>query len=196
MDLISRVSGHFLESIAVKQEAMSMLSPVIAAAAQRMVACLMDEGKILACGNGASAADAQNFAADMVARFEKERPGLAAISLATDCSTLTAIASDYDFEMVFSKQLRALGHTNDLLLAISASGTSANVVEAIYAAHERGMSVIALTGMEGSKVAEILLPEDIQLMVPALRRCRVQEVHTLVVHALCDTIDYMLLGGE
>ncbi|MCP1289635.1 MULTISPECIES: phosphoheptose isomerase [Chromobacterium] len=196
MDLIDRVSGHFLESIAVKQEAMELLSPAIAAAAEQMVACLMNEGKILTCGNGGSAADAQNFAAEMVGRFEKERPGLAAISLATDSSVLSAIGNDYDFDMVFSKQVRALGHTNDLLLAISASGNAANVIEAIYAAHERGMSVIALTGMDGGKVAEILSPEDIQLIVPALRRCRIQEVHTLMVHALCDTIDYMLLGGE
>ncbi|QEL56859.1 phosphoheptose isomerase [Chromobacterium paludis] len=196
MDLIDRVNGHFLESIAVKQEAMELLSPGVAAAAERMVACLMNEGKILACGNGGSAADAQHFAAEMVGRFEKERPGLAAISLATDTSALTAIGNDYDFDMVFSKQVRALGHTNDLLLAISTSGNSANVIEAIYAAHERGMSVIALTGNDGGKVTEILSPEDIHLNVPSLRTCRIQEVHILLIHALCDAIDCMLLGGE
>ncbi|AOZ50654.1 phosphoheptose isomerase [Chromobacterium vaccinii] len=196
MDLIDRVNGHFLESIAAKQEAMELLSPGVAAAAERMVACLMNEGKILACGNGGSAADAQHFAAEMVGRFEKERPGLAAISLATDTSGLTAIGNDYDFDMVFSKQVRALGHTNDLLLAISTSGNSANVIEAVYAAHERGMSVIALTGKDGGKITEILSPEDIHLNVPSLRTCRIQEVHILLIHALCDAIDCMLLGGE
>ena len=196
MDLIDRVNGHFLESIAAKQEAMELLSPGVAAAAELMVACLMNEGKILACGNGGSAADAQHFAAEMVGRFEKERPGLAAISLATDTSGLTAIGNDYDFDMVFSKQVRALGHTNDLLLAISTSGNSANVIEAVYAAHERGMSVIALTGKDGGKITEILSPEDIHLNVPSLRTCRIQEVHILLIHALCDAIDCMLLGGE
>ncbi|POZ63902.1 phosphoheptose isomerase [Chromobacterium alticapitis] len=196
MDLIDRVNGHFLESIAVKQEAMELLSPGVAVAAERMVTCLMNEGKILACGNGGSAADAQHFAAEMVGRFEKERPGLAAISLATDTSALTAIGNDYDFDMVFSKQVRALGHTNDLLLAISTSGNSANVIEAIYAAHERGMSVIALTGGDGGKITEILSPEDMHLNVPSLRTCRIQETHILLIHALCDAIDCMLLGGE
>ncbi|UTH76362.1 phosphoheptose isomerase [Chromobacterium sp. IIBBL 290-4] len=196
MDLIDRVNGHFLESIAVKQEAMELLSPGVAVAAERMVACLMNEGKILACGNGGSAADAQHFAAEMLGRFEKERPGLAAMSLATDGSSLTAIGNDYDFDMVFSKQVRALGHTNDLLLAISTSGNSANVIEAIYAAHERGMGVIALTGNDGGKITEILSPEDIHLNVPSLRTCRIQETHILLIHALCDAIDCMLLGGE
>jgi D-sedoheptulose 7-phosphate isomerase len=196
MDLIDRVKGHFLESIAAKQEAMDALSPAVAAAAERMVACLMNEGKILACGNGGSAADAQHFAAEMVGRFEKERPGLAAVAMSTDTSALTAIGNDYDFDMVFSKQVRALGHTNDLLLAISTSGNSANVIEAIYAAHERGMGVIALTGKDGGKISEILSPEDVQLNVPVMRTCRIQEVHILLIHAICDAIDYMLLGVE
>jgi D-sedoheptulose 7-phosphate isomerase len=196
MDLIDRVKGHFLESIAAKQDAMDALSPAVAAAAERMVACLMNEGKVLACGNGGSAADAQHFAAEMVGRFEKERPGLAAVAMSTDTSALTAIGNDYDFDMVFSKQVRALGHTNDLLLAISTSGNSANVIEAIYAAHERGMGVIALTGKDGGKISEILSPEDIQLNVPVMRTCRIQEVHILLIHAICDAIDYMLLGVE
>lgn len=196
MDLIDRVTGHFLDSIAAKQQAMDILPATVAAAAERMVACFMNEGKVLACGNGGSAADAQHFAAEMVGRFEKERPGLAAISLATDSSALTAIGNDYDFDMVFSKQVRALGHPNDLLLAISTSGNSANVIEAIYAAHERGMGVIALTGKDGGKIAELLAPEDILLNVPVQRTARIQEVHILLIHALCDAIDYMLLGGE
>jgi len=175
---------------------MDVLPATVAAAAERMVACFMNEGKVLACGNGGSAADAQHFAAEMVGRFEKERPGLAAISLATDSSALTAIGNDYDFDMVFSKQVRALGHPNDLLLAISTSGNSANVIEAIYAAHERGMGVIALTGKDGGKIAELLAPEDILLNVPVQRTARIQEVHILLIHAMCDAIDYMLLGGE
>lgn len=196
MELVERVNTHFLESIAAKQDAMATLSPAIAMAAEYMVSCLMSEGKILVCGNGGSAADAQHFAAEMVGRFEKERPGLAALSLATDTSALTAIGNDYDFDMVFSKQVRALGHCNDLLLAISTSGNSANVIEAIYAAHERGMGVVALTGKDGGKICEILAPDDILLNVPSLRTCRIQEVHILAIHALCDAIDFMLLGAE
>jgi len=196
MDLIERVNGHFLESIAAKQASMELLSPAVAVAAERMVTCLMNEGKILACGNGGSAADAQHFAAEMVGRFEKERPGLAAISLATDSSALTAIGNDYDFDMVFSKQVRALGHQGDILLAISTSGNSANVIEAIYAAHERGMSVVALTGKDGGKIGELLSPDDLHLNVPTDRTARIQEVHILLIHALCDAIDCMLLGGE
>ncbi|MBV8046722.1 MAG: phosphoheptose isomerase [Paludibacterium sp.] len=196
MDLIERVNAHFLDSIAAKQEAMTVLAPVVAAAAERMVQCFMGEGKILSCGNGGSAADAQHFAAEMVGRFEKERMGLPAISLATDTSALTAIGNDYDFDMVFSKQVRALGHANDILLAISTSGNSANVIEAIGAAHERGMSVIALTGRDGGKIAELLSPDDILLNVPVMRTCRIQEVHILLIHAVCDAVDYMLLGAE
>ena len=196
MDLIQRVNEHFIESIAAKQQAMEVLSPGIAVAAEKMVACLMNEGKILACGNGGSAADAQHFAAEMVGRFDKERPGLAALSLATDTSALTAIGNDYDFDMVFSKQVRALGQTGDILLAISTSGNSANVIEAIHSAHERQMTVIAFTGKDGGKIGELLTSEDILLNVPAFRTARIQEVHILMIHALCDAIDYMLLGGE
>ena len=196
MDLIDRVQGHFLESIEAKQQSMETLTPVLADAAEHLVAALMNENKILACGNGGSAADAQHFAAEMVGRFEKERPGLAAISLATDTSALTAIGNDYDFDMVFSKQVRALGHAGDVLLAISTSGNSANVLEAIHAAHERGMTVIALTGRDGGRIAQTLEPEDLLLNVPVMRTARIQEVHILAIHALCDAIDYMLLGGE
>ncbi|NDV13536.1 MULTISPECIES: phosphoheptose isomerase [Crenobacter] len=196
MDLIARVNGHFIESIATKQSAMEALAPGVALAAEVMVACLMNEGKILACGNGGSAADAQHFAAEMVGRFEKERPGLAAISLATDTSALTAIGNDYDFDLIFSKQVRALGQQGDVLLAISTSGNSANVIEAIAAAHERGMRVIAFTGKDGGKIGEILSADDVHLNVPATRTARIQEVHLLLIHAMCDAIDYMLLGGE
>ncbi|MFC3624617.1 phosphoheptose isomerase [Vogesella amnigena] len=196
MDLIDRAGGHFRESIATLQLVMDELSPAIAVAAERMVASLMNEGKILACGNGGAAADAHHFVTMMLGHFEKERPGLAAIALSSDSPSLTAVGNDYEFDLIFSKQVRALGHHNDLLLVISSSGNSANIIEAIYAAHERGMNVIALTGNDGGQVAEILSPEDLHLNVPVTRAARVQEVHLLLLHALCDAIDYMLLGGE
>ena len=196
MELIERVNGHFLESMAAKQLAMEVLPGTIAQAAESMVACLMNEGKILACGNGGSAADAQHFAAEMVGRFEKERPGLAALSLATDTSALTAIGNDYDFERVFSKQVRALGQDGDLLLALSTSGNSLNVIEAIHAAHERQMGVIALTGRDGGQIADVMTADDILINVPVERTARIQEVHITIIHALCDAVDYMLLGGD
>jgi D-sedoheptulose 7-phosphate isomerase len=196
VDLIQLVTTHFVDSIAAKQESMEVLSAPIAAAAEHLLACLMNEGKIMACGNGGSAADAQHFAAEMVGRFEKERPGLAALSLATDTSALTAIGNDYDFDMIFSKQVRALGQTGDVLLAISTSGNSTNVIEAIHSAHERQMTVIALTGKDGGRIGDILSSEDILLNVPVQRTARIQEVHILIIHALCDAIDYMLLGGD
>ncbi|SCK14119.1 phosphoheptose isomerase [Vogesella sp. LIG4] len=196
MDLIDRAGGHFRESIATLQLVMDELAPAIAVAAERMVASLMNEGKILACGNGGAAADAHHFVTMMLGHFEKERPGLAAIALSSDSPSLTAVGNDYEFDLIFSKQVRALGHHNDLLLVISSTGNSANIIEAIYAAHERGMNVIALTGNDGGQVAEILSPEDLHLNVPVTRAARVQEVHLLLLHALCDAIDYMLLGGE
>ncbi|MFC3531626.1 phosphoheptose isomerase [Vogesella facilis] len=196
MDLIDRAGGHFRESIATLQLVMDELSPAVAVAAERLVASLMNEGKILVCGNGGSAADAHHFATMMLGHFEKERPGLAAIALSSDGPSLTAVGNDYEFDLIFSKQVRALGHHNDLLLVISSTGNSANIIEAIYAAHERGMNVIALTGNDGGQVAEILSPEDLHLNVPVTRAARVQEVHLLLLHALCDAIDYMLLGGE
>ncbi|AVY94017.1 MULTISPECIES: phosphoheptose isomerase [Microvirgula] len=196
MELIERINEHFIESIAAKQAAMDVLPGVMAQAAERMVGCLMNEGKILACGNGGSAADAQHFAAEMVGRFEKERPGLAALSLATDSSALTAIGNDYDFERVFSKQVRALGHDGDLLLAISTSGNSLNVIEAIHAAHERQMDIIALTGRDGGQIADLMTADDILINVPVNRTARIQEVHITIIHALCDAVDYMLLGGD
>lgn len=196
MDLIDRAGGHFRESIATLQLVMDELSPAVAVAAERLVASLMNEGKILVCGNGGSAADAHHFTTMMLGHFEKERPGLAAIALSSDGPSLTAVGNDYEFDLIFSKQVRALGHHNDLLLVISCTGNSANIIEAIYAAHERGMNVIALTGNDGGQVAEILSPEDLHLNVPVTRAARVQEVHLLLLHALCDAIDYMLLGGE
>ncbi|HEY9101183.1 phosphoheptose isomerase [Chitinimonas sp.] len=196
MDLIDRVNQHFLDSMAAMEEARELLAAPTAVVAECMVAALMADCKILACGNGGSAADAQHFAAEMVGRFEKERPGLAAFSLTTDTSAITAIANDYDYDLVFSKQVRALGQPGDVLLAISTSGNSVNVIEAIHAAHERQMTVVALTGKDGGKITELMVGDDIQLNVPAGRTARIQEVHALLIHSICDAIDCILLDGE
>ncbi len=196
MDLIARINHHFTESANTKLYAMDILAVPIAAAAERMVQSLLADGKILSCGNGGSAADSQHFSSEMLNRFEMERPGLAAIALTTDTSTLTSIANDYDYEQIFSKQVRALGHSNDMLLAISTSGNSRNVIAAIHAAHEREMTVVALTGKNGGGMGEILDANDIHICVPAESTARIQEVHLLVIHCLCDAIDCMLLGVE
>jgi D-sedoheptulose 7-phosphate isomerase len=174
VDLITRITENFSESAHLKLQAMDALAGPIAAAAERMVQCLRNDGKIMSCGNGGSAADSQHFAAELVNRFEMERPALAAIALTTDTSTLTSIANDYHFDQVFSKQVRALGHAGDLLLAISTSGNSRNVVEAMHAAHESQMGVVALTGRNGGKMAEVLRPTDIQICVPAQSTARIQ----------------------
>lgn len=196
MDLIDRVNQHFLDSMAAMEESRELLAAPTAVVAECMVAALMADCKILACGNGGSAADAQHFAAEMVGRFEKERPGLAAFSLTTDTSAITAIANDYDYDLVFSKQVRALGQPGDVLLAISTSGNSVNVIEAIHAAHERQMTVVALTGKDGGKITELMVGDDIQLNVPVARTARIQEVHALLIHSICDAIDCILLDGE
>lgn len=190
-----RVLDHFRESIAIKQSS-AELAPLIVAAARMMTQALLADGKILACGNGGSAADAQHFSGELLNRFELERPGLPAIALTTDSSTLTSIANDYDFNDVFAKQVRALGHPDDVLLAISTSGNSENVLRAIHSAHERGMKVVALTGRDGGAIAQALHAEDVELRVPAQRTCRIQEVHILIIHCLCDLIDAELLGAE
>lgn len=194
MELTDRIRSHFDDSAQTKLETKEALAQPIAYAAQALVACLMNDGKILSCGNGGSAADAQHFAAELINRFEIERPGLAAIALTTDSSVLTSIANDYDFSQIFSRQVRALGMAGDMLLAISTSGNSINVVEAIHAAHERGMLVIALIGREGGAIREILSADDIRICVDAHSTARIQEVHLLVLHCLCDAIDHLLLG--
>lgn len=196
MDLVGRVSRHFSDSANLKLQAVDALAAPIAAAAERMAACLLAEGKILVCGNGGSAADAQHFAAEMLNRFEMERPPLAAVALTTDTSTLTSIANDYDFRQVFSKQVRALGNANDLLFAISTSGNSPNVIDAILAAQEKEMGVIALTGKGGGEMGNMLGPNDIHICVPSNITARIQEVHLLTLHCLCDAVDCLLLGVE
>jgi D-sedoheptulose 7-phosphate isomerase len=196
MDLISRISQHFSDSAQAKLNAVDVLASPIAGAVESMVACLRGNRKILACGNGGSAADAQHFAAELLNRFEMERPGLAAMALTTDSSTMTSIANDYDFRQIFSKQVRALGQSGDVLLAISTSGNSPNVVDAIIAAHEQDMRVVALTGKNGGRMGEILREQDVHICVPHDRTARIQEVHLLTLHCLCDGIDCLLLGVE
>lgn len=196
MDLVKRISQHFSDSARIKEEMKSVLAQPISRAARRMADTLLADGKILACGNGGSAADSQHFAAELLNRFEMERPGLAAIALTTDTSTLTSIANDYAFDQIFSKQVRALGSSGDVLLAISTSGNSKNVMEAITAAHERRMRVVALTGRGGGKMADMLTTDDVHICVGHKNTARIQEVHLLTLHCLCDAIDCILLGVE
>jgi D-sedoheptulose 7-phosphate isomerase len=196
IDLAARIGRHFADSAQTKLAAVDALAQPIARATELMVECLLANGKILACGNGGSAADSQHFAAEMLNRFERERPGLAAMALTTDTSTLTSIANDYDYRQVFSKQVLALGQPNDVLLAISTSGNSPNVVAAVHAAHEREMKVVALTGRGGGEIGKELVAGDVHLCVPHSVTARIQEVHLLTLHCLCDGIDCLLLGTE
>jgi D-sedoheptulose 7-phosphate isomerase len=195
MDPVSRVRGHFAQSIATKQAAVEQLAEHIVAAGQLLSDALLNDGKILSCGNGGSAADSQHFSSELLNRFEMERPGLPAIALTTDSSTLTSISNDYAYEEIFSKQVRALGKSQDILLGISTSGNSENVIRAIAAAHERGMHVVALTGHDGGRMAASFAAGDVEIRVPATRTARIQEVHLLVIHCLCDLVDHQLLGG-
>lgn len=196
MDPIERIRAHFTASAEVKIAAAGPMAPLIARAAELMTSCLLADGRILACGNGGSAADAQHFSAELVGRFERERPGLPAIALTTDTSLLTAVANDYSFDQVFAKQVRALGRRGDVLLGFSTSGNSANVIEAITAAHEHEMRVVAMTGKGGGRIGELLRDDDVHLCVPHPRTARIQEVHLLTLHCLCDAIDHALLGDE
>jgi D-sedoheptulose 7-phosphate isomerase len=194
MSLSRAIREQFEESIAAKQASLERLVPAISAAAAAMSAALRSERKILSCGNGGSAGDAQHFSAELLNRFERERPGLPAIALTTDSSTLTSIANDYAYEQIFSKQVLALAQRGDVLLAISTSGNSPNVVAAVHAAHQRGAIVVALTGRDGGPLATALGSDDVEIRVPATRTARIQEVHLLVLHCLCDAIDRTLFG--
>ena len=194
--LEQRIEQHFIDSADLKYQSAQVLSKPIVAAIQAILASVTSGGKVLACGNGGSAADAQHFAAEFIGRYERERPELAAIALTTDSSILTAIANDYDFSVIFSKQVRALGGSGDVLLALSTSGNSANVLAAIEAAHERDMTVVALTGRSGGKMALALRETDVHICVPHDRTARIQEVHLLVLHCICDGVDTQLLGDQ
>jgi D-sedoheptulose 7-phosphate isomerase len=194
--LQSRVAAQFAESANLKLSASQPLSAPIVRAGVLLAEALRKGGKVLACGNGGSASDSQHFAAELINRFEMERAPLAALALTTDTSNLTSIANDYAYEQVFAKQLKALGRRGDVLLALSTSGNSANVLEAIRTAHEVGVQVIGLTGNGGGKMAALLGADDVHICVPHKRTARIQEVHLLVLHCLCDAIDYQLFGAK
>jgi D-sedoheptulose 7-phosphate isomerase len=194
--LVGRVAGHFAESANLKRTAAAVLGEPVAKAGAMLAASLKAGGKALACGNGGSAADAQHFAAELVNRFVRERAPLAGIALTTDTSTLTSIANDYAYQQVFSKQVRAIARRGDVLLAISTSGNSGNVIEAMQAAHEMGVRVVALTGHGGGKMGALMAADDVHICVPHNVTARIQEVHLLVLHCLCDIIDHQLLGAK
>ena len=194
--LEQRIEQHFIDSADLKYQAAQVLSKPIASAIAAILACVTSGGKVLACGNGGSAADAQHFAAEFVGRFERERPELGAIALTTDSSIITAVANDYSFEQIFAKQVRALGQAGDVLLAITTSGNSGNVLAAIETAHEREMTVVALTGRGGGKMNQVLRETDVHICVPHDRTARVQEVHLLTIHCICDGVDALLLGDQ
>ena len=192
----ARIKKLFNASISVKQDSTEILAAPIVQAGTLIVRSLRNQGKILTCGNGGSAADAQHFSSELLNRFEKEREGLAAVALTTDSSTLTSIANDYDYEKIFSKQVLALGRSGDVLIAITTSGRSANVSAAITAAHQRNMYVIALSGKDGGDIPSMLGPQDVEIRVPSSSTARIQEVHLLVLHCLCDLVDHEMIGGD
>jgi D-sedoheptulose 7-phosphate isomerase len=191
-----RIEQHFIDSADLKYQAAQVLSKPIAAAVAAILASVTSGGKVLACGNGGGAASAQHFAAKFVGRYDRERPELAAIALTTDASVVTAIANDYDFNVIFAKQVRAFGGAGDVLLAISSSGDSANVLAAIDAAHERDMTVVALTGKGGGKMTFALRETDVHICIPHDHTSRIQEAHLLVLHCICDGVDAQLLGDQ
>ena len=196
MNLEAQITSHFISSIQVKEKSQAALVDPIREAIGLMTKSLESKHKIMACGNGGSAADAQHFSAELLNRFERERGPLAAIALTTDSSTLTSIGNDYDFNDIFSKQVLGLGKPGDVLLAISTSGNSQNVIEAINAAHELNINVVALTGKGGGRITQILKANDVHVCVPSEQTARIQEVHLLCLHCLCDGIDSIILGDE
>ena len=194
--MLETIKRAFSASIETKHEALELLGNDIVAGARLLSDALLQGRRILSCGNGGSACDAMHFSSELINRFEMERPGLPAIALTADSATLTSIANDYDYKLIFARQVRALGESGDALLAISTSGNSANVLAAIDAAHDRDMRVLALTGREGGLMPQHLQDTDIELRVPSLRTARIQEVHLLIIHCLCELIDQRLFGGE
>lgn len=195
MSLQDRIINHFTDSIQTKQDSMASLCELIEFASQKIVEALVNDKKVLTCGNGGSAGDAQHFSSEMLNRFERERPALPAIALTTDTSTLTSIANDYHYDEVFAKQLRALGQPGDILLIYTSSGNSGNLIKAAKVAHDRELSVIALTGKDGGILASTLHETDIEIRVPSQSTARIQEVHLLISHCLCDLIDQQLFGA-
>lgn len=195
MSLQDRIINHFSDSIQTKQDAMASLCELIEFASQKIVEALVNDKKVLTCGNGGSAGDAQHFSSEMLNRFERERPALPAIALSTDTSTITSIANDYHFDEVFAKQIRALGQAGDILLVYTSSGNSGNLIKAVKVAHEKDMIVIALSGKDGGALAGVLNEADIEIRVPSNSTARIQEVHLLISHCLCDLIDHQLFGG-
>ena len=195
INISENIKKLFAHSIQTKQAAVEVLADPIARAIEMMIHSLKSNGKILSCGNGGSAADAQHFSAELLCRFERERPSLAAMALTTDTSTLTAVANDYHYDQIFSKQIQALGQQGDILLAISTSGQSANVIRGIEVAQEKGLHTVALTGRDGGGIARIIKEDDVEIRVPASSTARIQEVHLLVLHCLCHQIDECLYGA-
>lgn len=196
-NLTDRIRANFADSIQTKINSADNIINVIAEASEEIVQTLLDGHKILTCGNGGSACDALHFSSQMLNRFKQERPGLPVIALSSNISALTAIANDYHFSDIYAKQIRAIGQSNDLLLAITTSGNSVNVVNAIKAAHDKDMNVIAMTGYDGGKIPDHLREKDIEIRVPAYDTARIQETHLLIIHCLCDIIDFRLFGhGE
>lgn len=193
-NLIDRIRQNFTDSIQTKITTADSILNIIAEASEEMVQALLEGRKILACGNGGSACDAMHFSSEMLNRFKQERPSLPAIALTADTATLTSVANDYHFSEVFAKQIRALGQEGDILLAITTSGNSTNIISAIKAAHDKGMNIIALTGYDGGKIVDYLREKDIEIRVPAYETARIQETHLLIIHCICDIIDYRLFG--
>lgn len=194
MDHIDAIKDIIVDSIKTKQVALERMPDGLGQACETLISALKNGHKVLSCGNGGSAADAQHFSSELLNRFTGDRPSLPAIALTTDSSTLTSIANDYHYNEIFAKQITSLGQPGDVLLAISTSGNSANVVRAIEEAHKKDMIVIALTGNTGGEIAGLLRGPDIELRVPATATARVQEVHLLIIHILCARIDAALFG--
>ncbi len=193
-DIATRIKNSFGDNIQTSMHAADVLLPILCDAANAVLDCLLNGNKLLSCGNGGSACDALRFTSEMINRFREERPGLPAIALASDIATLTAIANDHHYQDIFSRQVRALGQRGDILITLCTHGHSTNILHAIRAAHDRGLHVIALTGHDGGKVASLLAPDDLEIRVPAHDPARIQEMHLLILHSLCDVIDFRLFG--